>query len=61
MSKNPEKRLTHVTMERHHDGRWSLVLREGVLGETLFAAYQLESLDECLEQLNNWRMGVIIV
>lgn len=58
---SPEKRLTHVTMERHPNGRWSIILRQGVLGPSLFEAYQLESLDDCLEQLSNWRKGVIIV
>jgi|GEM_PF-4026208 len=57
----PEARLTHVTMERHTNGKWSLVLREGVLGPSLFEAYNLKSLDECMEQLREWRKGVIVV
>lgn len=58
---NPESRLTHVTIERHPNNRWSVILREGVLGPSLFEAYQLASLDDALEQLSNWRKGVIIV
>ena len=60
-AKTPEDHLTHLTMERHTNGNWSLILREGVLGPSLYEAYHLESLDECLEQLSNWRKGVIIV
>ena len=57
----PEKRLTHLTIERHTDNTWSLILREGVLGPSLFEAYHLKSLDECLAQLADWRKGVIVV
>ena len=44
-----EEQLVHVTMERHTNNLWSLVVREGVLGPTLFEAY------ECLMQLSAWR------
>lgn len=57
----PEVRLTYVTIERHPNDRWSIILREGVLGPSLFEARQLASLDDALEQLTNWRKGVIII
>jgi hypothetical protein len=57
----PQERLTHLTMERHPNNQWSIILREGVLGPSLFEAYQLASLDECLKQLSDWRKGIIIV
>jgi hypothetical protein len=57
--KSPEDRLTHLTMERHTNGRWSMVLRQGVLGPALYEARQMKSLDDCLLELAAWRKGVI--
>lgn len=58
---NPESRLTHVAIERYTNGDWAIVLREGVLGPSLFEAYHLPSLDACLQALRDWRKGVIVV